>query len=142
MSIDKNKALVRRVFEEMWHKGNLDFAEEVFTSDYIQHGMGGPEEIHGPEGYKQNVATIRSAFPDFHVEIKDQIAEGDRVVTRYATSGTHRGEFMGVAPTGKRIETTAVGIDRFSGGKIVESWEQYDALGMLQQLGLIPSSGE
>jgi steroid delta-isomerase-like uncharacterized protein len=138
VSIEERKAFVRRQIDELWNKGNLDAADECFTSDFVSHDPANPEGIRGPEGFKQNVAAVRSAFPDFHTRIVDQVAEGDRVVTRYVTTGTHRGELAGIPPTGKRVEVAGMGIDYFSGGKISESWEYYDVLGMMQQMGAIP----
>jgi steroid delta-isomerase-like uncharacterized protein len=138
MSTEENKVFVRRVDEEVWNRGNLDFADKCFTADFIQHDPASPEEIRGPEGYKHNVATIRAAFPDLHFEIVDQIAEGDRVATRFVITGTQEGELAGIPATGKRIEVAGTGVDYFSGGKIAESWEYYDVMGMMQQLGVIP----
>lgn len=138
MSTEENKAYVRRQIDELWNKGNLDAADECFTPDFVGHDPVNPEEIRGPDGFRQSVAATRSAFPNFHVEIIDQVAEGDKVVTRYVTSGTHQGELPGIRPTGKRIEVAGMGIDYFSEGKIAESWEYYDVMGMMQQMGVIP----
>jgi len=126
----------------MWNKVNLDLADEFFSSDFVGHDPFSSEEIRGPEGFKQYVATGRASLPDLHMRIEDQIAEGDRVATRYVISGTHDGEMEGIPATGKQVEVSGTGIDRISGGKIAESWEHYDALGMLQQLGVIPSLEE
>jgi steroid delta-isomerase-like uncharacterized protein len=128
VSIEERKAFVRRKIEELWNKGDLDAADEYFTSDFVSHDPASPEEIRGPERVKQNVTAVRSAFPDFHVEIVDQVAEGDKVVTRYVTTGTPEGELADIPPTGKRLEVAGMGIDYFSGGKIAESWEFLGAL--------------
>jgi steroid delta-isomerase-like uncharacterized protein len=138
---EERKAFVRRQIDELWNKGNLDFAEEGFTPDFVSHDPSNPEEIRGPEGFKQNVAQVRAAFPDFHMQIVDQVAEGDKVVTRYLTTCTHKGELAGIPPTGRRVEVAGMGIDYFRGGKIAESWEYYDVLGLMQQMGVatIPS---
>jgi steroid delta-isomerase-like uncharacterized protein len=138
MSTEERKAFVRHQIEELWNKGNLDAADECFTSVFVSHDPASPEPIRGPEGFKQNVAAVRAAFPDFHMQIVDQLAEGDRVVTRYLTTGTQKGELTGIPPTGKRVEVDGMGIDYFSGGKIAESWEYYDVMGIMQQLGVIP----
>jgi steroid delta-isomerase-like uncharacterized protein len=138
MSTEERKAFVRRMMEELWNKGNLDFADEALTSDFVKYEPASPEGIRGPEGFKQNVAAVRSAFPDFHDKIVDQVAEGDQVVTRYVTSGTQEGELAGIPPTGKWVEVAGMGIDYFSGEKIAETWEYYDVLGMMQQMGVIP----
>jgi predicted SnoaL-like aldol condensation-catalyzing enzyme len=82
MSTEENKALARRVLEEMFNKGNLDLADEVFAPDYVDHDPAMPEDIRGPEGFKEYVSIFRTAFPDLHLEIEDQVAEGDKVVTR------------------------------------------------------------
>jgi len=121
MSIEENKANVRRQIEEMWNKGNLDLAEEFFTPDFVSHDPFSSEEIRGPEGFKQFVATSRAPFPDLHMRIEDQIAEGDRVATRYVISGTQEGEVQGMPASSKRIEVSGTGIDRISGGKYAES---------------------
>jgi steroid delta-isomerase-like uncharacterized protein len=138
MSAETRKALERRLIEEVWNRGNLDFAERCFTTDYVNHDPSSPEEIRGPEGFKQNVAAIREAFPDFRMEIVDQVAEGEKVVTRYVITGTQEGELAGIPPSGRRIEVDGMGIDYFRGGKICESWEYYDVMGLMQQLGAIP----
>jgi steroid delta-isomerase-like uncharacterized protein len=142
VSTEENKATVRRQIEETWNRGNLDYADECFTSDFVKHDPLSAEEIRGPDGFKHNVATTRAAFPDFHVEIVTQLAEGDLVATRYVVSGTQEGELEGMPPSGNRIEVAGTGVDRFSGGKIAESWEMYDTLGMMQQLGVIPQPGD
>ena len=137
MTAEERKAFVRRQIEELWNKGNLHAAKECFTKDFVSHDPG-PQEVRGPEGFAENVAAVRSAFPDWHLEIVDQVAEGEKVVTRYVATGTHRGELAGIPPTGKRVEVPGMGIDYFRGGKIRESWEYYDVMGMMQQLGAIP----
>jgi steroid delta-isomerase-like uncharacterized protein len=97
------------------------------------------EEIHGREGIKQFYATLRAAFPDIHFTIEDQIAEGDRVVTRWTARATHTGEYQGIPPTGKQFSLTGIDIDRIANGKVVECWPIADELGVLQQLGVIPA---
>jgi steroid delta-isomerase-like uncharacterized protein len=138
MSTEENKAIFRRYVEEVGNKGNLELAEEIFDS-YLAHQPDGSVLERGPEDVKRFMGEFRSAFPDFHTAIEDQIAEGDKVVTRWRMHGTHRGEFRGIAPTGKELEITGIGIFRFSEGKVVESWDNFDQLGMMRQLGAIPS---
>jgi steroid delta-isomerase-like uncharacterized protein len=142
VSAEENKALSRRVIEEMFNKGNLDVADEILAPDYVDHDPASPEEIRGPEGLKAFVATVRSTFPDMHIRIEDQVAEGDLVAMRYVASGTQEGEMGGIPPTGNWAEMSGISIDRFSGGKLAETWDNYDALGMMQQLGVIPSPEE
>ena len=137
MSTEENKALARRVLEEMFNAGNLDVADELLASDYVDHDPSLPEDVHGPEGFKEYVGMYRSAFPDVHVQIEDQIAEGDRVVTRWTGTGTHTGELMGIAPTGKRVTLPGMEIVRIANGKLVEGWEGYDSGTLMRQLGVV-----
>jgi steroid delta-isomerase-like uncharacterized protein len=138
MSAEDNKALVRRVYEEVINKGNLEVADETFASDYVYRSPGSPE-FRGPEGFKQLVTMYRSAFPDLHLDVDELIADGDTVVSRWTGRGIQRGELMGIAPTGKQVTVTGVVITRFRGGKAAEDWELIDTLGMLQQLGAVPA---
>ena len=137
MSAEENKVLAHRVLEEMFNKGNLDVADELLAPDYVDHDPAMPEDIHGPEGFKQYVGAYRSAFSDLHLEIEDQIAEGDKVVTRWTGTGTHDGELSGIAPTGNRVTLPGMEIVRISGGKLVEGWEGYDSMTMMGQLGVM-----
>ena len=139
MSTEENKAISRRVAEEIFNGGNLDLVDELYASDYVLHDPSLPEDLIGPEGIKQYVAMNLGAFPDARVTVEDEIAEGDKVVSRWTATGTHTGDFMGIPPTGNRVEISGVTINRFSGGKIAEDWYQCDDLGMMRQLGLIPS---
>jgi len=137
MSADENKQLFRRFIEEVANRGKIAIVDELVTADIIEH-----EEIPGVppnrEGVKQAFTMFRTAFPDLQVTIEDLIAEGDKVVARETWRGTHRGEFMEIPSTGKRVEFAAVDIVRIANGKMVEHWGQMDSLGMLQQLGVIP----
>ena len=136
---EQNKALSRRVAEEMFAGVNLDIAEELVTPDFVGHDVASPEPVRGPEGLKEQAKGYRDAFPDLQIKIEDQIAEGDKVVSRWTATGTHNGDLFGIAPTGKQTTVTGITIDRFSGGKIAESWDNWDALGLMQQLGAIPA---
>jgi len=142
MSAEENKAIVRRSFEDLLNQGDRNVADEVYAPDFLGHDPAMPEEMRGPEDAKQFVSFYRSAFPDIHVTIEDQVAEGDRVVTRFTTRGTHQGELMGIPPSGKRVEMSGMTMNRVSGGKIAEEWDNYDALGMMQQIGAIPEQEE
>lgn len=135
---EQNKALVRRGVENVWNGRNLDVIDEVVANDFVIHAASPDKEIHGREGVRQQFAGLRAAFPDLHFMIEDHIAEGDRVVTRWAAQGTHQGTFQGVPATGKRITLTGIDIDRIADGKVVECWMTMDELGLLQQLGVIP----
>ena len=139
---EENKAVVRRMLDELFNKGNLDLAEELLAPDFVEHDPAMPEDLHGIEAFKQYVSGYRSAFPDIHIEVEDQVAEGDRVATRWTGTGTHEGELMGIAPTGNRAEVAGMDISRISGGKIAESWSNYDVMGMMQQLGVVIPSPE
>ena len=136
---EENKAIVRREIEEVFSaQGDLDVADEIFAPEYV----GYPEDVRGPEGAKETAKMYRNAFPDVQLSIEDQVAEGDKVVTRWIGSGTHHGEMMGIAPTGNQVRVDGMTISRIEDGKIVEEWDIYDALGMMQQLGAIPSPEE
>jgi steroid delta-isomerase-like uncharacterized protein len=141
VSTEENKATFRRYVEEVGNEGNLDLADDVFDR-YLAHQPDGSVLERGPEDVKRFMGEFRSAFPDFHSTIEDQIAEGDRVVTRWRMRGTHEGEFRGIAPTGKELDITGIGIFRFSDGKVVESWDNFDQLGMMRQLGMVPEPGQ
>ena len=135
---EENKALVRRYFEEIWDKGNLDLIEELFTTDFVRHGPTATEgEVRGLEGFESLLSMYRSALTDLRVSIEDQIAEGDRVVTRWTARGTHQGELMGNATTGNPTTIRGILVDRISGGKIEEEWADYDTLHLMQQIGAV-----
>jgi steroid delta-isomerase-like uncharacterized protein len=139
--IEANKALIVRGWE-VFNQGNLDAADEIFAADYVVHNTAGAPDGHTPEAFKQTVVMQRSAFPDVHVTVVDQIAEGDVVVTRWMGTGTHQGALMGIPPTGVQITNTGILFSRVADGKIAEEWSNFDQLGMLQQLGVIPPDRE
>jgi len=138
MSIEENKAIVQRAAEEVMSKKNLAVVDELFAADYVSHAAGG-QEVRGPEGVKQFLSMYDSAFPDMRETIEDMVAEGDKVVARVTMTGTHQGEFMGMAATGKQVTVTGIAILRIVGGKVVEEWREDDRLGVMQQLGVIPT---
>lgn len=135
----ENKALARRLVEEAFNAGRLDVTDELVASDFVGHDPALPEEVRGPAGVKESIAGYRTAFPDIRVTIEDQIADGDYVVTRWSAKGTHQGELMGMPATGKQATVTGITIDRIVDGRIAESWDNWDTLGMMQQLGAIPA---
>ena len=139
MSTEQNKAIGRREHEEIESKGNMAVADEILTPNYVLHFAGNPPLDR--EGYKQLLTVFRTAFPDMRVTVEDQTAEGDRVVNRVTMRGTHTGEFQGIPPTGKQVMVSGINIMRIEGGKIVEHWGVLDVLGLMQQLGAIPSMG-
>jgi steroid delta-isomerase-like uncharacterized protein len=132
---EQNKAQIRRVIEEVYNRGDLGLVDELAASDLVIHASS--QEIHGREGAKQYVAALRAGFPDLHFTVQDQIAEGDKVVTRWTARGTHRGEFQNVPATGREIRLVGADIDRVIGGKVVECWAHVDELGLMRQLGAI-----
>jgi steroid delta-isomerase-like uncharacterized protein len=142
MSTEQNKAISRRFLVEVFGQGKLAVADEIVAPDHVDHGPSTlPGMPTGPEGSKMVVTIYRNAFPDIHFTIDEQIAEGDKVVTRWTGRGTHKGELAGIPATGKSATVTGVGVDRIVNGKIVESWGIFDQFGMMQQLGIIPAAG-
>ena len=137
MSIEEeNKAVVRRIIEEVWNKGNLEILNELFDSNYVVHSTRG--DTIGTDGLKQAITMFRSAFPDLHCTIEDMIAQGDKVASRITSMGTFKGELMGIAPTGKQVALTEALFHNFKDGKAVEAWNYSDQLTMFQQLGITP----
>ena len=112
--------------------------DELHVADYVFHGGGG-EEIRGLKDYKQSTSEFYSAFPDVHFTIDDMVVEGDKVVARWTMTGTHKGEIGGIPPTNKKITVWGVNIEHIVGGKFIETWERYDSLCFMQQLGAIPA---
>jgi steroid delta-isomerase-like uncharacterized protein len=142
MSAEDNKALVRRFHEDAWNKHNPAVVDEIYAADFVDRSPDIPGIPHTREGLKQFMGVYLRAFPDANITVDDQLVEGDRVVTRWTGRGTQTGEFMQMPPSGKKVAVQGVQIDSFSGGKIVESWTLFDQLGMLQQLGAVPASGQ
>jgi steroid delta-isomerase-like uncharacterized protein len=136
---EANKALVRRGIEETVNKGNFSVMDEILSTDYVYREPTVGEK-RGRAGFRELITMYRNAFPDVKVTIDEQIAEGDKVVTRWNATGTHRGELFGTAPTGKQVRVQGIIVSRIANGKIVEETEVYDALGMLRQLGAIPAA--
>jgi steroid delta-isomerase-like uncharacterized protein len=137
---EQNKAFTKRGIEEVWNQGKLEVIHELVAANCVFNDPSIPGgKVTGPEGYKQLVQIYRTAFPDLHITINDQIAEGDKLVTRWTATGTHKGDFMGIAPTGKFSTVTGIAIDHYQSGKLVEGWQSADNLGMLQQLGVVPA---
>ncbi len=137
---EDNKALVQRFIEEVWNGHNYAMIDEIFAADHVNHDPADPNAAGGPQGAREFVETLHAAFPDAKITIDDIIAEGDRVVIRWHSSGTHEGELMGIPASGKVAHTTGIGIDRIVDGRIVESWTNWDTLGMLAQIGALPAA--
>lgn len=134
---DANKALVRRFFEEVWSTGDLSLRDEFLAADYRGH-MAGAEQAIDRNGWTGWFLGFRTAFPDAQFTIEDMIAEGDRVAARLTMRGTHLGPLNGASATGRAVVVTGMSIERVENGRIVEGWNQNDALGLLGQLGLLP----
>jgi predicted ester cyclase len=139
MSVEENKAGQRRVWEEVFNKGNLEIVPEFFAPSYSFRSPLGIE-AKGPESFKQMAVMMRTAFPDVHFTIDDMLAIEDKVVTRFTFTCTFKGEMMGITPTGKKATIAGIVITRWVDGKEVEAWESLDTLAFYQQLGIpIPS---
>jgi ketosteroid isomerase-like protein len=137
MSVE-NEALARRFFEELCNGRNAAVADEIIAEDYVSYGPQAPL-AHGPEGVKQRIAVYQDALEGFW-DIQEVHSAGDRVIVRWIGRGTHTGELMGVSPTGASIAVDAITILRIAGGKIAEEWTVWDALGLLQQVGAVPTA--
>jgi steroid delta-isomerase-like uncharacterized protein len=133
----RNKALMRRFYEELWSKGNLEAIPELVAKDFVDHQapVGQPS---GREELAGLVVMWRTGFPDMQETVEDLISEGDKVVGRFLMRGTHRGEFMGVAPTGRSVTMSGIDVVRVADGKISEFWYAEQMLGLMQQLGAAP----
>ena len=127
MSVEENKAIIRRVFEEALNQGNLAVVDEVFSSNFVDHST--PDQVPGPRGVKDYFTMVRAGFPNMQVTIDDLIAEGDKVVVGTTWRGTHRGNYEGIASTGKQVIRTLIHIFRLEDGKIVEEWNEGKGLG-------------
>ena len=137
MSVQENKAMVHRLLDEFLNTGDLAAAEKFFAPDFINHN---PARGMTPdrEGIKQFISTLHTGFPDIKMNADDLIAEDDKVIIRATISGTHNGNFVGIPPTGKKVNIMAISILRLAEGKIIERWNVSDEFGLLQQLGAMP----
>jgi predicted ester cyclase len=142
MTTTDNKAKVSRFYEEACNMGNLAAIDDLVAPEEINHPYpGDPDSGRGPEATKQFVTTLRTSWPDIRIAVEHQIAEGDWVMTRWTARGTYQGgdPTLPATAVGKPATITGISINRFAGGKSVESWTEYDRLGMLQQLGVMPA---
>jgi steroid delta-isomerase-like uncharacterized protein len=134
----------RRLLEETFNEGNIELIDQLVAPDAVNHDPATPaqmRELRGPEVFKATVSMYRAAFPDVRITVDDVIAADDKVVLRWHSEGTHRGELEGLAPTGARASVTGIGIDRWKDGKVVEAWTEWDNLGLARQLGAAPPEG-
>ena len=141
MSEAENKTIGKRFNEDVWGTGDEAALEELFAPDLVDLGAL-PGQTPDPKGHKQTLAVFRSAFPDLNVTTDDIIAEGDKVVSRWTARGTHQGELMGIAPTGKEVTFTGIEVLRIAEGKVVERWAETNDLEVMQQIGAIPEPGQ
>ena len=143
LQVEENKTLVRRDFEEIWIKGNLDVIDEIYDANFVKYSNDDKPKVHGPEELKQTATVHRTTFPDMQFAIEDMVAEGDKVAVRWTFTGTHKGKLVvGIPPTGLQATMTGIAIYRITGGKIMEIWVNSDVLGLWLQLGVIPPIGE
>ncbi len=136
---DTNKAVVRRLLEEVFNQNHLDVADELIANSYVYREPTVGEK-HGREGFRELITLYKNAFPDCTITINEQVAEGDRVVTRWTAKGTHQGELFGTKPTNKTVTVNGILVSRIANGKVVEEHEVYDTFGMLRQIGAVPAS--
>jgi steroid delta-isomerase-like uncharacterized protein len=134
---DANEAIIRRLIEEVLNRGQIDLLAELIAADHVGHDPLG--DHYGREGLRIVVAEYRAAFPDLRVTVEDLVTESDKVVHRFTLRGTHVGPFMGIPPTGRLLTVAGIAIDRFTDGKVAESWVSLDALNLLRQLGAAPT---
>ena len=138
MTLEENKELVRRIYDELWNQRKLEVAEELIAQDAVNYDTGLLPQPFGPEEMKGTVQMVTAGFPDNRHEVEEMIAEGDKVVVRCTLTGTHEGEFMGIPPTGRSIEVTEIHVYRLEDGKAVEHRVGRDDLGAMRQLGVVP----
>lgn len=141
MMADK-KEITRYFLGEAFSSGNFAPADEWVAPNWVNHDPSTPELPAGPEGFKQLVSTYRAAFPDLNITVDEVVAEGDKVAGRWTATGTNTGSLMGMPPTGKHATITGISILTFAGGQITEQRTNWDTMGMLQQLGIIPTPGQ
>jgi steroid delta-isomerase-like uncharacterized protein len=143
---EQNKAVVKRFIEEMWNQRKLELADELFAPDCITHQLRTGADAQGsprsPETVKREAAGWFTAFPDLRFDLEQMLAADDQVVSRYTMHGTHKGNWMGIPPTGKSVSVPMIAIHRIRGGKIVEDWVLVGSLTLFQQLGLVPDTAQ
>jgi steroid delta-isomerase-like uncharacterized protein len=136
---EQNKAVARKIYDA-FNSGDLDSLDDIISQDAVDHDPQNPfGGTPGPEGTKQAISMYRAAFPDLRIEVEAQVAEGDLVVTRWTSTGTHEGDMPSLPASHNKVTVTGMGMDRVENGKIVEGWNNWDTLGMMQQLGAVPA---
>jgi steroid delta-isomerase-like uncharacterized protein len=140
MSVDENKTIVRRFLEEAWNNQDLAVMDELLADDYVGHDPSIPGgDIRGRESLKAVLQVARAGMPDARIAIEDVLGEGDKTVVRFTVHGTHRGDFLGIPPSGREVKVATLLLSRFAGARIAEEWVVKDMLGLLQQIGAIPT---
>jgi steroid delta-isomerase-like uncharacterized protein len=141
MAVMTNEQLFTRYFDECANGGNFDLLDEIFASDYQHHDPANPDPrpVVGPQGVRDHLVSLKGGFPDLVFEVEDMISDGDQIIIRWTARGTNTGDYFGMPPTGKSIEITGMNTWRTRDGKAVEGWVNRDDMGLLQQLGVIPS---
>jgi steroid delta-isomerase-like uncharacterized protein len=140
VSNEQNRSIARRYLDEVWNRADEAVIDQIIAADYAVHDPGTPGRAGTPAGEKQVLAMYRAVFPDLRFVIEGIVAEGDQVAVRWRASGTHRGELMGIDPTGRSVSIDAVSWLRIANGQIAEHWLSWDSLGMLRQLGALPAT--
>jgi steroid delta-isomerase-like uncharacterized protein len=137
---EKNEVVVRKLMDDVWNKGNLKLLDEILSPDHVEHDPVNP--TRGLDAAKETVKKYRSAFPDCRLTIDEIFSAGDRVVVRYTYNGTHQSTLEGIPPTGRRVTGPGISIHRFAGDRIKETFTNWDALGLMQQLGVVTLPGK
>jgi steroid delta-isomerase-like uncharacterized protein len=137
-----NKALIRRLYEEVWNKRKVELVSEIISPSHALQAPNVVGSAVGPEAYKRQLMSFLAGYPDLHWTVEDMIAEDDKVVACWTISGTHRGEYLGIPATNKKVSVDGITIHHISKGKIMDSYSNWDALGMMQQLGAVPALGK
>lgn len=138
---EENVALIHRWFEEVWNKGRAEAIDEMFAEGGVAHGLGDQGgDLIGPAGFKTFFETFRGAFPNINVTVEDTVVEGDKLTARWVSRMTHTGDQLGFKASGKTAEITGLTIVRIQNGKIVEAWNNFDMMGLMQQLGAVPAA--
>ncbi len=141
MSTD-NKAIVRRLYEEVWNKRRLELVDEIISPSHALHDPNVSGSAVGPEAYKRQVTRFITAFPDLRLTIEDIVGENEKLAVAWTISGTHKGEFMGIPATNKKVSVDGITINHIVNAKIMDSYISWDAWGAMQQLGVVPALGQ
>jgi steroid delta-isomerase-like uncharacterized protein len=137
-----NKAIVQRLYEEVWNRRKLEVIKEIISPSHALQAPNMSGSSIGPEAYKRNVLAFLAGFPDLRWSIEDTIAEKDKVVACWTISGTHKGDYLGMPATNKKVSVEGITVHNVAGGKIMDSYSNWDVLGMMQQLGVVPPLGQ